>query len=88
VYPSSLTTQTNSPENEFSSRLDEGIGKAIVNRLLRGGGTVLTTANNFPRGCHIDQLIQADVSTRARADHVVQPTFDRAGGQFNEQGEV
>jgi NAD(P)-dependent dehydrogenase (short-subunit alcohol dehydrogenase family) len=57
-----------------------GIGEAIVNRLVRGGGTVLTTARTIPAGGNPGQFIQADVSTRAGADHVIRTTFDRLGG--------
>ena len=58
----------------------KGIGEAIVNRLRRGGGTVLATARTIPDGGHPDQFIQADVSTRAGADEVIKSTFDRLGG--------
>jgi NAD(P)-dependent dehydrogenase (short-subunit alcohol dehydrogenase family) len=57
-----------------------GIGEAIVNRLVRGGGTVLTTARTVPAGGNPEKFIQADVSTRAGADHVIKTTFDRLGG--------
>src|SRR5436309_4700564 len=57
-----------------------GIGEAIVNRLVRGGGTVLATARTIPVGGNPEQFIQADVSTRAGADHVIKTTFDRLGG--------
>ena len=58
----------------------KGIGEAIVNRLLNGGGRVLATARNIPAGGKAEQFIQADVSTRAGADHVIKTTFDRLGG--------
>src|SRR6266581_7298326 len=57
-----------------------GIGEATVNRLRRGGGTVLATARSFPTGGKIEQFIQADGSTRAGADHVIKTTLDRLGG--------
>src|SRR6266404_6490938 len=41
----------------------KGIGEAIVNRLLRGGGIVLATARTSPAGGNPRQFIQADVST-------------------------
>ena len=58
----------------------KGIGEAIVSRLRYGGATVLATARANPTGGNPDQFIQADVSTRAGADHVIKTTFDRLGG--------
>ena len=72
--------------NEFTGKRilvtggSKGIGEAIVNRLRRGGGTVLATARTIPAGGHPEQFIQADVSTRAGADHIIKTTFDRLGG--------
>src|SRR5690349_16669868 len=72
--------------NEFAERRvlvtggTKGIGEAIVNRLRRGGGTVLATARTMPAGGNAEQFIQADVSTRAGADHVIRTTLDRLGG--------
>src|SRR6266446_197390 len=72
--------------NEFTGKRilvtggTRGIGEAIVNRLLSGGGTVITTARSIPAGGNPDRFIQADVSTRAGADHIIQTTFDRLGG--------
>lgn len=58
----------------------KGIGEAIVNRLQAGGGNVLTTARSIPSGGKPEHFIQADVSTRAGADHVIQSVLDRLGG--------
>lgn len=58
----------------------KGIGEAVVNRLRRGGGTVLATARNIPTGGNPEQFIQADASTRTGADHVVQAALERLGG--------
>ena len=58
----------------------KGIGEAIVNRLQRGGGTVLATARTVPAGGNPEQFVQADVSTRKGADHVIKTTLDRLGG--------
>jgi NAD(P)-dependent dehydrogenase (short-subunit alcohol dehydrogenase family) len=72
--------------NEFTSKRilvtggTRGIGEAIVNRLVRGGGTVLTTARTITADASPAQFIQADVSTRAGADHVIKTTFERLGG--------
>jgi NAD(P)-dependent dehydrogenase (short-subunit alcohol dehydrogenase family) len=72
--------------NEFTGKRvlvtggSKGIGAAIMNRLRRGGGAVLTVARNVPPDGDPQQFIQADVSTRAGADHVIKETFDRLGG--------
>jgi NAD(P)-dependent dehydrogenase (short-subunit alcohol dehydrogenase family) len=58
----------------------KGIGEAIVDRLRRGGGTVLATARNIPVGANPERFIQADVATRAGADHVIKTTLERLGG--------
>jgi NAD(P)-dependent dehydrogenase (short-subunit alcohol dehydrogenase family) len=57
-----------------------GIGEAIVNRLLRGGARVLAVARSIPADGNPEQFIQADVSTRAGANHIIKTTFDRIGG--------
>jgi NAD(P)-dependent dehydrogenase (short-subunit alcohol dehydrogenase family) len=72
--------------NEFTGKRilvtggTKGIGEAIVNRLVVGGGSVLATARTVPKGGNAEQFIQADASTRAGADHVIKTTFDRLGG--------
>ena len=72
--------------NEFTGKRilvtggTRGIGQAIVHRLLRGGGTVLTAARTIPVGVNPEQFIQADVSTRAGADHIIKTIFDCLGG--------
>ncbi len=58
----------------------KGIGEAIVNRLRRGGGTVLATARTIPASGNPERFIQADGSTRAGAVHIIKTTFDRLGG--------
>jgi NAD(P)-dependent dehydrogenase (short-subunit alcohol dehydrogenase family) len=58
----------------------KGIGEAIVTRLLGGGATVLAAARTVPADGNSEHLIQADVSTRAGADHIISTTFDRLGG--------
>ena len=55
-----------------------GIGEAIVDRLVRGGGKVIATARSLPPAS--DRFIQADVSTREGVDRVVKSTMDRLGG--------
>ena len=72
--------------NEFTGKRvlvtggTRGIGEAIVNRLRHGGASVITTARTIPEGANSEQFIQADVSTRAGADHIIKTTFDRLGG--------
>ena len=72
--------------NEFTGKRilvtggTKGIGEAIVNRLVNGGGLVLATARTFPKGGNAEQFIQADASTRAGVDHTIKTTFDRLGG--------
>src|SRR2546427_13033988 len=72
--------------NEFTGRRilvtggTKGIGEAIVNRLRRGGATVLATARTIPAGGNPEQFIQADGSTRAGSDQIIKTTFDRLGG--------
>src|SRR6266571_1773344 len=72
--------------NEFTGKRilvtdgTRGIGEAIVNRLRRSGATVLATARTVPAGGDPEQFIQADVSTRAGADHIIKTTFARLGG--------
>jgi len=58
----------------------KGIGAAIVERLMRGGARVITTARSFPPGGTPDRFVQADVSTREGIDQVVKAMMDRCGG--------
>src|SRR3989441_7730064 len=48
----------------------KGIGEAIVERLIRGGGKVITTGRSLPPGGKPDRSVKADVSA----------TVDRLGG--------
>ena len=57
-----------------------GIGEAIVGRLIRGGGNVIATARSVPAGGAHDRFVQADVSTRAGTDQVVEAVMHRLGG--------
>jgi NAD(P)-dependent dehydrogenase (short-subunit alcohol dehydrogenase family) len=58
----------------------KGIGEAIVNRLVRGGATVIATARSVPAGVPPDRFIQADISTREGVDQVIKTTVERLGG--------
>ncbi len=57
-----------------------GIGEAIAERLIRGGGKVIATARSLPAGGANNRFIQADVSSREGIDKVVEATMDRFGG--------
>ena len=56
-----------------------GIGEAIVKRLMRGGGKVITTARSLPHGGTLDWFVEADVSIREGIDQVVKLIMDRLG---------
>ena len=58
----------------------KGIGEAIVKRLIRGGGNVITTGRSVPSGTTSDQFVQADISTREGIDKLVKAVIDRLGG--------
>jgi NAD(P)-dependent dehydrogenase (short-subunit alcohol dehydrogenase family) len=58
----------------------KGIGEAIVTRLLRGGAKLIATARSAPDGVPPERFIQADLSTRNGADHVIKTVLDRVGG--------
>jgi NAD(P)-dependent dehydrogenase (short-subunit alcohol dehydrogenase family) len=92
-YPNKSTTQRTMKTstitcdvNEFSGKRilvtggTKGIGEATANRLRRGGGTVLVTARNHPSGVQREGFIQADVTKRHGADHVIKTTLERIGG--------
>jgi NAD(P)-dependent dehydrogenase (short-subunit alcohol dehydrogenase family) len=57
-----------------------GIGEAIVNRLVLGGATVITTARSVPAGQAPQRFVQADLSTRDGADQVIKAVMNRLGG--------
>jgi NAD(P)-dependent dehydrogenase (short-subunit alcohol dehydrogenase family) len=57
-----------------------GIGEAIVERLIRGGGKVITTGRSVPPDATPDRFVQADVSTREGIDQVVEAVTNGLGG--------
>jgi NAD(P)-dependent dehydrogenase (short-subunit alcohol dehydrogenase family) len=42
----------------------KGIGAAIVDRLIRGGGDVIAAARSVSQGTPADRFVQTDLSTR------------------------
>src|SRR5258707_14937004 len=57
-----------------------GIGAAIVDRLIRGGGDVIATARSVSPETPADRFVQADVSTREGTETVVKAVTDRFKG--------
>src|SRR5262245_52615494 len=58
----------------------KGIGEAIVNRMRRGGASVLAVGRNIPADSDCAQFIQADASTRHGADEIIRKTLNQLGG--------
>ncbi len=58
----------------------KGIGEAIVERLILGGGKVITTARSLPPDGTPDRFVQADISRREGINQVLKATLDRFGG--------
>ena len=54
-----------------------GIGEAIVNRFVSGGGNVIATARSVPSAASTDRFVQADVSTREGIEHIVNSVLER-----------
>lgn len=57
----------------------QGTGKAIADRIQRGGGTVIITARSKPE-VETHPFIQADVSTPEGVARVISGVLDRLGG--------
>src|SRR5260370_33032752 len=63
------STQSNSSTGEFNGKRvlvtggTKGAGRAIADRFLRGGATVIITARSVPEEKTASHFIQADVST-------------------------
>ncbi len=58
----------------------KGAGKAIADRFLRGGGTVIITARSSPEQETGSHFIQADVSTSEGTSKVIHEILDRFNG--------
>lgn len=59
----------------------EGMGGAIVRRLVDGGAMVTTTARSpMPEGQAVELFVQADLRTRQGADRVAEQVLQRFGG--------
>jgi len=58
----------------------KGAGKAIANRFLSGGGTVIVTARSVPEEKTGSHFIQADVSTPEGTTKVIQEVLDNFKG--------
>lgn len=54
----------------------KGAGKAIADRLLKGGGTIIVTARSAPDEKTDSHFIQADVSTSAGTTRVIREVLD------------
>ncbi|MBX9964940.1 MAG: SDR family oxidoreductase [Burkholderiales bacterium] len=58
----------------------DGMGAAIVRRLVVSGATVATTARSpLPEGQAVELFVQADISTRQGADKVAEQVLQRFG---------
>src|SRR5438105_11547051 len=73
--------------NEFAGKRalvtgrTKGIGEAIVKRLRSGGATVMTIARSTTADLEkLDLFIQADISTTAGVERVINEVLDRFGG--------
>src|SRR6266436_2160695 len=58
----------------------KGIGEAIVNRLVRGGGDVIATARSVSPETSADRFVQADLSTQDGIESVTTAVIDRFKG--------
>jgi NAD(P)-dependent dehydrogenase (short-subunit alcohol dehydrogenase family) len=65
----------------FVSGGTQGMGEAIVRRLVRSGARVATTARSpLPERQRVEVFVQADVSTRRGVDSVASVILQRFGG--------
>src|SRR6266576_3398590 len=76
----------NAEPTEFNGRRilvtcgTRGIGEAIVNRLVRGGGDVIAIARSVSPETSADRFVQADLSTRDGIESVTRAVTDRFKG--------
>jgi NAD(P)-dependent dehydrogenase (short-subunit alcohol dehydrogenase family) len=82
-----INTAMHNNTSEFSGKRilvtggTKGAGKAIAERLAKAGATVITTARSIPTDQQAAiQFIQADISTRAGTDKVIQQLLNNYGG--------
>ena len=80
------STQSNSSTREFNGKRvlvtggTKGAGKAIADRFLRGGATVIITARSAPEEKAASHFIQADVSTSEGTANVISEIQERFKG--------
>ena len=90
--------QSNDPKaetTEFKGRRilvtggTKGIGPAIVDRLIRGGGNLIAAARTVSPGTLADRFVQADLSAREGIESVVKAVTDRlqwSGHPYSQPG--
>lgn len=80
------TVSTIAENDEFSGKRilvtggTKGAGKAIADRFVRGGGTVIITARSSPQENTSHHFIQADVSTQLGVAGVIREVLERFNG--------
>src|SRR5258708_12396485 len=83
------TAKSNRYENEFDSKRvlvtggTKGAGKAIANRFLQGGATVITAARSAPEQKTHAHFVQADISTSDGATKVINEIINRFRGVYD-----
>ena len=82
-----MPTPSNVPvSDEFSGKRilvtggTKGAGKAIADRFLQGGGSVIVTARSAPAESNGAYFIEADLSAREGTEKVLREVFDRFHG--------
>jgi NAD(P)-dependent dehydrogenase (short-subunit alcohol dehydrogenase family) len=80
------TSRTRAMTHEFTGKRilvtggTKGAGKAIADRFVWGGGTVIITARSAPEEETASHFVQADVSTSEGVAKVVREVLERLGG--------
>src|SRR6267154_5637158 len=80
TYPISVSGDEFKGKRVLVTGGTKGAGKAITDRFLQGGGTVIVTARSAPQQNTGSHLIQADVSTSEGTTKVTREILDRFGG--------